>query len=109
MEKCETPPVPEWNLACPRQRCSCDHGRFRIEDKKAGCLDEVSRFLFGLDHPILAVMIGPQIHSDVKDPHYSSREQEIEGKERAVRLDLILRLGFVAVILVFAGIAALVR
>ena len=54
-------------------------------------------------------MIGPQIHSDVKDPHYSSREQEIEGKERAVRLDLILRLGFVAVLIVFAGIAALVR
>ena len=45
-------------------------------------------------------MFEPQLHSDIKDPNYLSREQEIEAKERAVKLDVMLRLGGIAVLLI---------
>lgn len=52
-------------------------------------------------------MYEPQIHSDIKDPNYSSREQEIEAKERAVKLDLVLRFGGLAVLVALFAIGAL--
>lgn len=68
----------------------------------------MSRFLIGLDHPILRIMTGSQIHSDIKDPHYASREQEIEAKERAVKLELVLAVGMLVVVIVtFVIVAAL--
>lgn len=53
-------------------------------------------------------MTGPQIHSDIKDPYYASREQEIEAKERAVKLELVLAVGMLVVVIVtFVIVAAL--
>lgn len=53
-------------------------------------------------------MTGPLIHSDIKDPHYASREQEIEAKERAVKLELVLAVGMLVVVIVtFLIVAAL--
>ncbi len=49
------------------------------------------------------------IHSDIVDPNYRNREEEVEAKTRGVALDLILRLAFVAFVLltfVIAGVVA---
>lgn len=45
-------------------------------------------------------MTDPQIHSDIKDRNYLSREQEIEAKEGAIKLQLKLGLGLVALVAV---------
>ena len=46
------------------------------------------------------------IHSDIKDPNYRTREEEIESKTRGIKLDLVLRLGLVVVIALGFGLAA---
>lgn len=46
------------------------------------------------------------IHSDIKDPNYWTREEEIESKTRGIKLDLVLRLGLVVVIALGFGLAA---
>lgn len=46
------------------------------------------------------------VHSDIKDPHYQSREQELEAKTRGVKLDIILRLVFIVMVVLAFVIAA---
>lgn len=46
------------------------------------------------------------VHSDIKDPNYENREQELEAKTRGIKLDLILRLALIGVVVIVFVVAS---
>tara|TARA_R110002073_G_scaffold5168_6_gene32389 strand:+ start:1247 stop:1420 length:174 start_codon:yes stop_codon:yes gene_type:complete len=46
------------------------------------------------------------VHSDIEDPNYESRDQEFEAKTQGVKLDLILRLGFLGAVVIVLVVAS---
>ena len=48
------------------------------------------------------------VHSDIVDPNYRNREEELEAKTSGVKLNLILRLAFMAVVVLTFIIAGLI-